>query len=84
MGNHTGPYRIIRDHTGPYGTIRDLKFAMCPYVSEFSIHRVAHATKNGSSQRGAWLGHYKIPSDIILRFISFFDIVLNLLGFYHF
>ena len=31
-------------------SIWDLKFAMCPYVSEsvseFSVHRVAHATKN--------------------------------------
>ena len=46
--DHTGLYRAIHSHTGPYGPY-STKFAMCPNVHEFSIHRVAHTTKKEDS-----------------------------------
>ena len=52
-------YVTIQDYMGPYQTIGDhrslkvlvseyvlVNMYVCMYVSEFSIHRVAHATKN--------------------------------------
>ena len=46
--DHTGLYRAIHSHTGPYGPY-STKFAMCPNVHKFSIHRVAHTTKKEDS-----------------------------------
>ena len=41
--NHIGSYSTIQDHIWPYGTLSLLCVHM--FVSEFLIHRVAHATK---------------------------------------
>ena len=45
--DNTGPYGTIWDQTGPYGTIFS-QLSLSFFVCEFSISRVAHATKDWS------------------------------------
>ena len=69
--NHAGQYRTIRDHTGSYRTIQDhvglykTRSLLCVnmWVCEFSIHRVALATKNHkvrASVENCWFSNEKL------------------------
>ena len=56
------PYRTIGDHTGPYRNIFSqvlVSLFVCLFLCEFSIPRVAHATKNKDKyvQSMKWFVH---------------------------